>query len=541
MNDNSARAGPSCPAGANAASGAVPVPVISITYAPNEQETEVQTVSPSGRPDSWIESPAERGTPRVFVCCMCNHHAKEDKLHRHVLHALQHRFYVRSGPCADDRQGPRWDDLREADACVFVLDDPSLKAPTWFQGLCAAWAFDIPTVFLKDSNYSLPTPLPDVILQHNLGLGASVTSRASTSARSTRSHGATTECGPGSRGGAYFSPSPPGPRSSSVTSVRSQRRLSQRRTKQEVRDSDMVLQLMNGYRDALVFDETRHEDCEGELRKTVHSLLCTGQSEMPCGGRRSPRPVPKSPNSLHPLSKRTGSSRRHRRSLLGVPLSQAATAYFLSDGDDDDDVVFSYPSSPSHSSASFGSDTHFSFSDSDYTPSPTFLSNGQTLDTSSSSSPASATNGLSVSPAPSLQITPATLPLPTTPSSGRSSSSFTHLHQVQQRFQQYRARVLSSSSSIDDVDALENFDGRQTTYMVCSRSRHSPNAEPRLVKWPPSSEDEMMQQEEEVDRIMSGSLSDSPVSFMDFRDLDLSMVVNKPRSLDTPDSDASIF
>lgn len=224
-----------------------------------------------------------------------------------------------------------------------------------------------------------------------------------------------------------------------------------------------------------------------------------------------------------------------------MPLSQAATAHFLSDGeDDDDDVVFSYPSSPSHSSASFGSDTHFSFSDSSYTPSPTFLSNGQTLNTSSSNSPASATNGLSVSPAPSLHITPAARPLLTTPSSGRSSSSFTHLHQVQQRFQQYRARVLSSSSSIDDVDALENFDGRQTTYLVCSKSRNSPNAEPRLVKWPPSNEDEMMQQEE-VDTIMSRSFSDSPVSFMDFRDLDLSMVVNKPRSLDTPDSDASIF
>lgn len=533
-NVNSART--PCHAGVNT-SETGQVPVISITYASDEPDTEGQTISPhAGRPDSGRSLGLHR-TPRVYVCCVCNHRAKQDTLHKHVLHALQHEFYVRSGPCADDKHGPRWDDLREADACVFVLDDPSLKTTTCFEGLGAAWAFDIPTVFLKDSNYALPTPLPDFILQHNLGLGTSPTSRASTSAR----EGATPEIGLDTRGILFSSPAT---RASSVTSIRSQRR-SHRRTKQGLRDSDMVLHLLNGYRDALVFEEGRHEDCEGELRKAVHSLLGTGRNEM-SGSRKSSRPTSKSPNSLHPLSKRTGSFRRHRRTLLGVPrvslgvpFTQAATSNDLF-GDDDDDDGFVYPSSPSEISISPEYSSHFSSSESNLSPSPIFMNNVNTPDASRSNSPSAGTQGLNVTHGPALHIAPATPPPPpTTSPSGRSSGgSFIHLHQ---RLQQYRASVYASASYNDDLDALENFDGRQTTYLVCSRSRHSPNGEPRLVKWPPSSEQEAMQQEEEVKDALSDAFSDSPVSFFDFRDLDLSMVVNQPRSTGTPDSDASIY
>nr|KAG5688363.1 hypothetical protein BaRGS_032931 [Batillaria attramentaria] len=129
------------------------------------------------------------------------------------------------------------------------------------------------------------------------------------------------------------------------------------------------------------------------------------------------------------------------------------------------------------------------------------------------------------------------------------SRSFTHLHQFQQQLQQDRASFLSHTSlghHHDDDFLPDVSDGRQTVYMVCSKSPKSPNREPRLVKWPPSpdtAENERRGEEEEeegaldVGETLSDVFSDSPVSF---RDLDLSVVINR-RSAGTPDSDASTF
>ncbi|XP_070181134.1 uncharacterized protein [Littorina saxatilis] len=542
------------------------VPVISITYASDELEPELQNLSPSPYPDHNAGSilGLDR-TPRVFVCCLCNHNDSQDgKLRRHVLHALQHEFYVRSGPClgeaasqskspgcrSDPRDQPAWEELREADLCVFVLDDPSLSTPDCFHSLCVAWALDIPTVFLKDSNYSLPTPLPDVILQHNLGLESPDGSRAYSPLGVHRS--ATTF-----ENGRPMSSSYPPSRAASATTIKAHRKSSQR-TKRELQDSDMVLRLLNGYRDALVFEEARHKECEETLKRKVHSLLGTGQETT--GNNGKPIPVSKTPNTLHPMAKRHGSSsHRRQRGFLGVPNAQTGASWGQGgskDGglfDDEEDEDFLYPTSPSNFSASIASvsDSGISmFTDTLSCPSGSTLSPNPFFPIHNLSGPSSRTNSrasnmsLNISPATKLQIPPSSA-APSSPDSRcRSSRSFSHLHQFQQQLQQDRATFLSSASPIGDLSSPENFDGRQTTYLVCSKTKNSPNREPRLVKWPPSGgeDGEVGNGEGEVGETLSRTFSDSPVSFKDFRDLDLTMIVNRPRGgSGTPDSDASVI
>jgi hypothetical protein len=311
-------------------------------------------------------------TPRVYVSCLCRHEhgdcektAKDDKLHQHVMHALQHDFYVKSGPCgaglatkaSPEDPHAAWEEVQEADVCVFVLDDPSLNTVSCFRSLCAAWACDLPTLFLKDSGYSLPTPLPEFILQQNLGLESPTSSRTSSptppSAPPFRRSVTPETIQMAAKLAASFVP--PG-RPLSATSLHSHRR-HKRRSKQELRDSDMVMHLLNGYRDALVFDDGRHEECEVRLRGAVHNLLGTKPKHEGCDPHRAPV-APKSPNTLHPLAKRhAGSSgvRLHRRrnnNLLGVPGVVAGSpvrqdpAHLDYDDDDDDDLTshLSYPS-----------------------------------------------------------------------------------------------------------------------------------------------------------------------------------------------------
>ncbi|KAL8566807.1 hypothetical protein ACOMHN_052205 [Nucella lapillus] len=475
-----------------ASSETLQIPVISVTYASDDKAPELQGLMGDG--DTFANR-----TPRVYLCCLCNHPTGEETLYRHVLHALQHDFYVKSGPCADERSFVFWDDISEADICVFLLDDLSLNTPTCFKSLCAACTLKTPILFLKDSKYSLPVPLPDIILQHNLGLESPELSRASTPIGPRRSmtpevshHTAHTSAAAG--------------RSFSTQGSRVER--SQQRAKQKVEDRDMVLCLLNGYRDALVFEERRHQECEKELRETVHKLLGTGHND-PISTNGSVTLAPKSSNTLRPIA-RSHRPRRVHRTSLGVPKGQRGNLFQQDSGvgamspcPSDEHIAFSLANTPSKLAIDIAYDAFGSSPQGSLLPPHTHFQRTSHSRTSSLSDSSTPDRSASVSSTFSLQSSSSE-----SPSCIRSSSSrsFIHLHQFQQQLRQDRAHFLSSVSPISDSgDVWDNFQERQTVYLVWDKPRKEP---PRLVKFPPSSGEE---DEEEQKGEMTDVLSDTSV------------------------------
>ena len=306
----------------------------------------------------------------------------------------------------------------------------------------------------------------------------------------------------------------------------------------------MILHLLKGYRSALVFEEARHTDCEEEVRNAVHALLDAGSKEK----RNIPEKdlaMSKSPNTLHPLSRKASrSGHRRQKTFLGVPSvltdvsscsKNDAEGFCNDDNDDDPDKILF--SSTSEISVYFSSSSDVTrLSPENASPSH-IQSNGHTSPTGSSNWTPLPPSSL-IASVPTLNVVPPT-PSPT-PSNTRCSShrSFHHLHHLQQQLQKDRASFLStqSSSLTKEEDEAKSLEECKTTYLVCNRSKYSPNREPRLVKWPLAADEDMEQTQDEVET-MSEEFLDSPTSF---RDVDLSIVVNKPRrGSDTPDSDAS--
>ncbi|XP_025104065.1 uncharacterized protein LOC112570070 isoform X2 [Pomacea canaliculata] len=265
-----------------------PVPAISITHDANEDENDLEEEL-LGRhlqggldDDDDDEEETETRTPHIYVCIHADTVGHDRQLYVRVIDALICDFFVMSGPRVESGELFSHDSVREknlsqANACVFVLDGASLNDPECFRDLSAAWAMNLPMVFVKNSSFSLPSPLPDFVLQHSLGMESPAVSRAFTPAFPMRHSSVTptSDVTPDARPGQLR-------RRRSFSSMRSasprchvtgNSRRSEKRGQQDFREADVVLTLLDGYRHALVFEDTAGDDCALALRRRLQSLL----------------------------------------------------------------------------------------------------------------------------------------------------------------------------------------------------------------------------------------------------------------------------
>ncbi|ESO94231.1 hypothetical protein LOTGIDRAFT_161440 [Lottia gigantea] len=142
------------------------------------------------------------------------------------------------------------DVLYEADSLIFLLGDYTLSDDYCCESLVSAWSLDIPTVFVRNKNFKLSSPLPDTFIKHAINID-----------------------GGWRGGGRSLSPSVGASslrlkrdrfkRSDSATSVLTG---SYKDSKASVCSSDLVFYLLNGYREAVVYDDKLSDITSREIK-----------------------------------------------------------------------------------------------------------------------------------------------------------------------------------------------------------------------------------------------------------------------------------
>ena len=507
------------------------LPAISITYSSDEIRHEQQTPRPA-----HDGSPLRRNKrPCVYVCCLCNHRhisAGEDNLRRHVLHALQHEFYVRTGPCGDVQ--PEWlDGVRDADACVFVLNDSSIKSMACFKGLHTALAFDVPTVFVKDSNYSLPNPLPENVLRYNLGLIPMEPWLSPSSVQSEtfpgRDNANAGEYGDTKKTSAL-------PHSMLPAESRGAHGPAKRRAQVShgrLQDSNVFVHLLNGYRDAHVFSDTLRENCETALKKRLHTLLRARKRDGDGGGTAS---APASQRPMPTLPRQSGSPtvQMQQRSFLTVPGIQLDLRASLKKGSTDDRRVLEDKTA---SNSFLSVPGHLFPSRTDLAQIPCAQSDGKGLALSRPNSPPVWNELLNNAASAEVEATAKG----SSPLSGKASASrsttvtpSTLLEQIQQQLLQTDPnsclRVPSPPTTTSLPKNVVKARHTTSTYFMIKKCRRSKIRQTKTVKW----------EESKSNKTSSIPSPGSPVSLdEDFKGLSLSTEVVETRRSDTPNSDAS--
>ncbi|KAL8585125.1 hypothetical protein ACOMHN_013141 [Nucella lapillus] len=299
------------------------LPLISVTCSQDQPEPELQALF-----DDEDCPQSDPGLPCVYVCCPCQYHEEAcgDKLPQHVLHALQHQFYVRTGPCFGENDTDDFgsDQLSETDIYVFVLGESSLNSPACLKRLYALWCLNIPSVFVKDSNYCLPSPMPDAILRCIHALESSEMPLMSSAKTFPTSRSTTPRCGLTI------------PTTTTSSDPRHQRQQGRGKNGQ---DSDFMLYLLNGYRTALIFEKNSLDDCENLLKENIQFLVGTEQSQT---GSIQSSTTSSTKTSSHSCSNEILSvqqlsdnqSRLMTNSLLDISPRKEAESYELTDKKD---------------------------------------------------------------------------------------------------------------------------------------------------------------------------------------------------------------
>lgn len=479
---------------------------------------------------------------RVYLCCR-----EDSKLYSLVLQTLLHNSYVKRGPSSTegDSLPAHMEMLREVDAFVFVLDDMNLNTLACFKDLCAAKILHLPMIFIKDPRYVLPTLLPEAILHCNLHVSDSLKLTSRTNTPSQQERGVSLVGCPNKGKKCLKDRSLPSrPRSLSAQSSIA-RKSTKRGRKEEVRhgEPDMLLTLITGYREALVFEEDKEGEFGNIMRRKLLALFnrSTG-SDTPNDGRQEQATTTPgfsaahsldSPDTLSSRSAEETFSRQDSGHFLTVPDISLGICATSDDNFRNTSVDHDYFDSENESVFSLsldGTASNFSFRTNSCTRSLPDSSWGDDRDHLRSCSPHlisnSAFNNSTSARTKSSQLATASC-RDSIAGIQRSDSrrlSFTHLHQLQQNLVSFFSHT--SSGSDCQADRLEE---QETTYMVCNKSNNSIEGEPRLVKWPPTSEVDFETNESET-------MSESSCGF---KDVDLSIALNRPN--DTPDSDVFLI
>lgn len=300
-------------------------------------------------------------------------------------------------------------------------------------------------------------------------------------------------------------------------------RCSEKRGQQDFREADVVLTLLDGYRHALVFEDTAGDDCALALRRRLQSLLDARTRSVIA------TPAMSSNSNLHQVD---ANEFRHKESSKFLRVPEFFSGDLSPMTEFPKNIVALHKSAndsrSSSSCLSLASKSVTSLPRESNTPlrGPE-LAIGCGLVDQRSRGQAYCTSR-SISRQPHSSSHPISTQRHTDPVH-LSRRSFTHLQQIQKRLQEDRVKFLTSMTG-DSLDPPP----RETIYLVCEKAKYSASCEPRLVKWPPVNGQQDVDRELQDVDTLSDLFLDSPTSFPD---LDLSLPLNTRNG--TPDSESS--
>ncbi|XP_050405039.1 uncharacterized protein LOC126820906 [Patella vulgata] len=188
-----------------------------------------------------------------------------------------------------------YESLCEADSFIFLLSDKSLTDSDCCQNLFRAWSLDIPTVFVRKTGYKLPSPLPEGFLDQVLKSDElnEVPRKAPFYRRSTTP---------------YHNVSlPPNSLTSIPRSVSASTSYDLKSSnanfgfQTSFKSSDLMLKLLNGYRNSIIYDERSPLSSILEIKSCLNRRV-----DMPASPRQ---PVsPPQPDQFLSIPSQMGSS-----------------------------------------------------------------------------------------------------------------------------------------------------------------------------------------------------------------------------------------
>ncbi|XP_067682090.1 uncharacterized protein [Haliotis asinina] len=227
--------------------------------------------------------------------------------------------------------------LSDCEIFMFLMSQESVSNPASYRDLSAAWTMDVPTVFVKPPGFTLPNPLPDSVVLYPLESQVKSNRRRH---GDKLSHSVTPSLGRFVRVDQRQGSSLPNPRPSTAHVVSSH-------GKHPLvhRDScDIVLLLINGYRDATVWDPINQTQSFNEIKRKIEGNLYKMDTPVP-----SPTPdVTTGGMFLVGVETQKNEVKHSTGNLLAVPSFDIHSPLNISLDDLTIDSDIQKPFSPSH-------------------------------------------------------------------------------------------------------------------------------------------------------------------------------------------------
>ncbi|XP_071081145.1 uncharacterized protein [Haliotis cracherodii] len=164
--------------------------------------------------------------------------------------------------------------LSDCEIFLFLMSQESVFNPSSYRDLSAAWTMDIPTVFVKPPGFKLPSPLPDSVILYTFENQIKSNRRR---CADKFSHSVTPSLGSNLR--------PDQRQASALPSLRplsAQEVSSYRKHPLVHRDScDIVLMLINGYRNATVWDPINQDQSLNDIKRKIEKNIYKMDTPVP--------------------------------------------------------------------------------------------------------------------------------------------------------------------------------------------------------------------------------------------------------------------